>query len=398
MAPKALTYHAVARLLHWTIAALIALQYILHELGERASAAGATASTLGLIANHKSVGITVLALALARLVWRFANTPPPLPKTMPRWQVSASGIAHVALYGLMFALPLSGWLLSSAAGYSVSWFNVLQLPDLIGADEARAHTLENTHDILAKALFVIALLHIGAAFKHVVIDRDGVMKRMASTPTVVAGLVVLAVGAWQLSDVSRTSAPKPAEEFANTGANDPALPTLEPSSLPLWVIDRDASYIRFTGEQAGASFDGEWLEWTAAIQFDAARLAEGRFNVAIQTSAVDAGDAERDSTMRSAEWFSVDEFPEAQYLVDDFQATDDGRFEAFGQLIIKGRATPTTLTFDVETSANTRVLTGAAELSRLALDVGIGEWADTTWVGDQVIVTVRVAATVDEAP
>ncbi|MEM1262037.1 MAG: cytochrome b/b6 domain-containing protein [Pseudomonadota bacterium] len=389
-------YHGIARLLHWLIAALIALQYLLHELAERATASDSTARALGLIANHKSVGITVLGLAVIRLAWRLANSPPDLPRTMPRWQVRLSTVAHVALYALMLALPVSGWLMSSAAGYSVSWFNAVQLPDLMQANEGRAINLESIHEILAKALFLVALLHILAACKHGLVDRDGVMGRMASTTPVLIGIVVLTVGAWQLSRVgaaSDSALPGPA---TGESAGELALPVqaLVPSSLPTWSIDDESSFIRFSGEQAGASFDGEWLEWSADLQFDAERLAESRFVVVIQTTAVDAGDTDREETIRSADWFAVDEFPQARFLADTFRLSADGLFVAAGQLIIKDRATPTELTFTVTESNADRVLSGTATLSRLALGVGTGEWADPTWVGDTVSVTVKVVATV----
>lgn len=165
--------------LHWLVAALIVGQFVLAEWAEGLPLG---IEKLQVLANHKSFGITILALAVLRLVWRLVARPPALPSSVPRWQQRASAATHWALYGLIFALPLSGWAFSSAANFPVSWFNLFELPNLVAPDEQLAEQIEDVHELLGKVLFVLALVHVAAALKHQFMDRDGVLLRMLPWP------------------------------------------------------------------------------------------------------------------------------------------------------------------------------------------------------------------------
>ncbi len=125
-------YGIVAQTLHWVVVALLIVQV---TLGKIADELPLGLEKLAVLARHKSFGITILGLAVIRLAWRWLNRPPPLP-SMPRWQHLAANLNHWALYALLFAMPLSGWMMSSASNYPVSWFGLVQLPDLIGSDRA----------------------------------------------------------------------------------------------------------------------------------------------------------------------------------------------------------------------------------------------------------------------
>jgi len=133
---------------------------------------------LAMLARHKSVGITILGLAVIRLAWRWSNPTPPFPDTLKPYERVLGHFTHAALYALLFALPLSGWLMSSARGFPVSWFGFVQLPDLVPKDTGLYEALLQTHHVLAIALGVIALLHVAAAVKHHYILRDDVLRRM----------------------------------------------------------------------------------------------------------------------------------------------------------------------------------------------------------------------------
>jgi cytochrome b561 len=167
-------YGWVAQSLHWVIAALLIVQV---TLGKIAHDLPVGLDRLVMIARHKSVGITILALAAVRLAWRWFDRPPPLP-TMPRWQAVAASINHWALYALLFALPLTGWLMSSAANRPASWFGLVQLPDFIAPDEGLKEAFEETHEFLVNVLFALAALHVAAALKHQFMDRNGLLFRM----------------------------------------------------------------------------------------------------------------------------------------------------------------------------------------------------------------------------
>ena len=170
----AVRYGFVAQGLHWVIAGLLIAQV---TLGKIADDLPLGLDKLALTARHKSVGITILALAAIRLAWRLIDRPP-APPPMPRWQFVASRLTHAAFYVLLFAMPLSGWLMSSASNYPVSWFGLVQLPDFVRPDEGLEQLLEEVHETLAKVLITLAILHVAAALKHQFIDRDGLLTRM----------------------------------------------------------------------------------------------------------------------------------------------------------------------------------------------------------------------------
>jgi len=170
----AVRYGFVAQGLHWIIAGLVVVQVTLATIADDLPVG---LDKLALLARHKSVGITILALAFIRLAWRLIDRPPP-PPPMPRWQHTASRLTHAAFYVLLFAMPVSGWLMSSASNYPVSWFGLLQLPDFVRPDEGLKDLLEDVHETLAKALIALAVLHVVAALKHQFIDRDGLLMRM----------------------------------------------------------------------------------------------------------------------------------------------------------------------------------------------------------------------------
>lgn len=167
-------YGSVAQILHWVVVALLIVQI---TLGKIADDLPAGLDKLVTLARHKSFGITILALAVSRLLWRLFNRPPPLPP-MPAWQRLIANINHAALYALLFAMPLSGWLMSSAQNYPVSWFGLAQLPDLVAADAGLADDLEDLHESMANILLFLIGLHVLGALKHQFIDRDGLLWRM----------------------------------------------------------------------------------------------------------------------------------------------------------------------------------------------------------------------------
>jgi cytochrome b561 len=169
-------YTGVAIALHWLIAGLI---FVAFPLGLYMSDLPLSPTRLKLYSYHKWIGITVLALAIVRLGWRSLHRPPPLPITMPRWQQITTHAMHHLLYMLLFIVPLSGWMMSSAKGFQTVWFGVLPLPNLVDKDKALGELLTDVHEGLNWTLFVLVGIHIAAALKHHFIDRDDLMSRMS---------------------------------------------------------------------------------------------------------------------------------------------------------------------------------------------------------------------------
>lgn len=129
---------------------------------------------------HKWVGITVLGLSAARLAWRLAHPAPALPASVPGWERAAAHASHALLYLLFFAVPITGWLFSSAAGFPVVYLGVpaLTLPDLVDKNKELADLLKAAHRWLNYGLASLVALHIAAAIKHHVLDADEVLARM----------------------------------------------------------------------------------------------------------------------------------------------------------------------------------------------------------------------------
>lgn len=173
MIPVCYTRTAIA--LHWLTALLIVA---LFPLGVYMADLALSPLKLKLISYHKWLGVTVFLLLLLRLAWRVGHPPPPLPASMPLWQRQAAHGLHFLLYLLLFAIPLSGWLMSSAKGFQTVYLGVLPLPDLIGKDKALGDLLRAVHEALNMTLLVLLLAHAGAALKHYFIDRDGILARM----------------------------------------------------------------------------------------------------------------------------------------------------------------------------------------------------------------------------
>ena len=168
-------YTRTAKSLHWLMAflllGLLALGFYMKDLP-------LSPEKLQLYAWHKWAGVTAFLLVWLRLAWRIAHRPPALPDSMPRPMQLAAHAGHVVLYLLMLAIPLSGWLMSSAKGFQTVWFGVLPIPDLIGKDKVLGDQLASLHGAL-NLLFVTVLLgHVGAALKHHLIDKDDILTRM----------------------------------------------------------------------------------------------------------------------------------------------------------------------------------------------------------------------------
>jgi cytochrome b561 len=162
-------YGRAGQVLHWLVVAGIAASYFLAEAAEDDE----RGDLMGL---HRSIGIAILALAALRVLWRLVDRAPAWPASMARWERVGARAAHALLYALLFALPLTGWLVSSAEGDAVTFFGWFELPPLsVGVDE---DLLEDAHEALFNALVAIAALHAAAALKHHFWDRDGVLRSM----------------------------------------------------------------------------------------------------------------------------------------------------------------------------------------------------------------------------
>ena len=172
--PATLTYSLTTIGLHWFMAAALAANFV---LGLTMSDLTLSPQKLQFYSWHKWVGISLLALVTLRLIWRVLARPPVL-LAASAWQHRAAQLSHLLMYLLMFAIPLSGWLMSSAGGFTVNYFGVLPLPDLVDKNKALFEQLKEVHEILNFSLLAVVVIHIVATLKHHFMDKDATLRRM----------------------------------------------------------------------------------------------------------------------------------------------------------------------------------------------------------------------------
>lgn len=167
------SYGAVSRVLHWLMAGGV---LVMLGLGTTIARMEVGLSNLWLFGLHKSVGLTLLALLLARLLWHRLSPPPPLPGP-PRWQMRLARATHAGFYALLLLVPLSGWIASAATGLDVVLYDRWTLPAIAPVSEPLEDAAFAVHGILTKLLAALVLLHVAGAAKRAG-SGDGTLRRM----------------------------------------------------------------------------------------------------------------------------------------------------------------------------------------------------------------------------
>jgi cytochrome b561 len=170
-----LSWGAPAKLLHWAVAALVFAQI---ALGWAAVSWRLSPTKLDLFVWHKSTGMLILALMVVRVAWRLGNVAPSLPADMGPLERRGAHASHLLLYLLLVALPLTGWIVNSAANVPFRMFWLLPLPDIAAPDKAVADAAARAHYLLFVALSLLLAVHIGAALRHHFAKRNDVLVRM----------------------------------------------------------------------------------------------------------------------------------------------------------------------------------------------------------------------------
>ena len=166
-------YGAIGQFLHWSVVLGIIASYFLAEAAEDEE----TGSLLDL---HTSVGIAILALAILRIGWRLVDRTPSWPQTMAGYERVLARATHALLYVLLFAVPVTGWLIASAEGDPATFFGLFELPPL-PVHDAEEDVFEDLHETLFNVLVAVAALHIVGALKHHFWNRDHVLRSMLPT-------------------------------------------------------------------------------------------------------------------------------------------------------------------------------------------------------------------------
>ncbi|HQR90703.1 MAG: cytochrome B [Caulobacter sp. 12-67-6] len=419
MAATRTRYTTVAIVIHWLIAAAIIFQII---LGWRAGDGPKGQTTFALYQLHKSIGITILLLSLFRLAWKLTHKSPPPPVGQPNWERIASHVVHWGFYVIMIGLPLTGWIIVSASRTNiptllygvVPWPHLPLLPDLTAGAKAVWHDIgEIGHGMLVKTTYLLLLLHLGAVAKHQILDKDAVFSHMAPGARpgwkeprawlAAAGLAaVIAAGYLYMPAVKpAVAAPVVAEEpmtpepaaASATPADAPVSTEAAPAPMesPLkdpvaWTVSKGGK-LGFTASWSGEALEGSFTRWSADILFSPEALDRSKLTVSIDTASAQTGDAQRDESLPSGDFFDTAAHPKATFTATKFRKTGEGRYVADGTLSLRGVSKPLSLPFSLKIDGDTATARGVTTLDRTAFGVGQGEWAST----DQIAANVKVS-------
>ena len=425
-------YSTLAIVLHWLIAAAIVLQVVLSSRMEGRP----TPETFAVTQLHKSIGISILLLSLARLGWRLAHPAAPLPTTLAKWETLLARSVHVGFYVIMIGMPLTGWIMVSASRIELPTllYGTIPWPDLPVAHLAPAakkawHGFGMTsHHLLAKLIYVLLALHVAGALKHQLFSRDEpVLARMA--PGAAAGrwfepriLVILAgfLGVIAFGEIvtppspGMAAAPPPAAAPASSGAAEapgvlaqtttaaaPSPPPIGPASaaatpaIPTgpvkWIVE-PGSTLGFASSWSGQPITGRFDRWSADIVFSPEALDRSKVRVSIDIGSVNTGDRQRDATLPSADWFDAAAHPKAIFTAERFEKLGPDRYLAHGTLQLKGASRPQDLAFRLKITGDRAEVTGSASLDRTAFAIGEGEFAATDQIPGKVTVTIALKA------
>ena len=393
-------YTSVAITLHWIIAlllgAMIGLGRNMHDANH--------VPIEWMFQLHKSVGITILVLMIARLVWRLTNRPPPLPAEMKQVEKRVSHWVHMGLYALVFALPISGWIMVSVSPFAIAtvlygtigWPHIAGLPELaLETRQTLYPNVKNVHEIMSWALIALFALHIVGAVKHELSDEEGVMKRMipgifgkTSPPRAPARGAFLTFGSALAFFAMIAGGPVIAQSLTSEQSVEAV------NSESNWIIDYANSEIRFSGTHSGNDFSGTFEDWSASISFDPSNVSDGSATVTVSTQSARTGDTLYDNTLNAAEWFHVTDFPNATVALSNFRRNDaeDDAMLSDASLTIKDVTVTIPFSFRLEETSGITTMTGETVLSREAFNLGQESDASADWVAAEIAVSVIVKA------
>ncbi len=388
------SYGGVAKTFHWLTALLILslwpLGLIAHEWPY--GTAGELAVKATLFSLHKTLGVAVFFVALARILWALSQPKPGLLHPDRKLEAFAAETVHWALYAALVLAPLSGWIGHAATeGFAPIWWPFGQSLPFVPKSPAVAETFSGLHAIFVWVLAGAVAMHVAGALKHHLIDRDGTLRRMlpghaaaeapparhARAPIFAAAVVWLAAIAVGIVQ----GLPKPGAASAPSAA-------LEQQASDWQVQDGTLS---ITVHQFGSDVTGSFADWTAAISFDpeAGPGPAGHASVQIAIASLTLGTV-TDQAM-GPEFFDASGFPTATFEADLIRQ-EDGSYIAEGTLELKGTQVPVSLPFSIVMEDGTARATGGTAIDRRDFGIGTASYNDEGSLGFQVKVSVDLTA------
>lgn len=368
-------YNAGAKLLHWLIAGLV---LALLAVGMAMVRITDLQLKFQLYQLHKSMGVTVLWLMLLRLIWRFLALPPALPAAMPAWERFAAHATHVVLYVLLFAMPLSGWIIISTSAFNIPTvlYGVLPWPHIPSLVELGAETkkmveqaAKNAHATMGWALLSLVVLHIAASLRHSLILKDGVMLRMLPRFFRSSRGVLLVIAS--LIGVAGLPQGAKAQE---------------------WAVDKAASSITFEVNSGGQIINGTFKDYQIEIHLDPDEPKEADISAAIDLNSVSTGQGVADQVLTTAEWFDTINTPVAELKAKSVKFIDDGHYEMRADLKIKGTVKRLQIPFTLQVNKGEATARAEFVINRLDFKVGPAGPVSGTVIDNNVKIVVALAA------
>jgi cytochrome b561/polyisoprenoid-binding protein YceI len=389
-------YSSGAILLHWAIALALGFQLALgfampHD--ERGFA---------MFQLHKSVGVTIFVLSVARLIWRLTHRPPAAVEG--GFQGLLAKTVHTLLYAFMIVQPLTGWIMVSTdpTGIPTLLYGTIPWPHLPLPD-ALNEPMEEAHEIIAWTGSALILLHVAGALRHQLLLRDGLLRRMGPGGSAwAAGLLALAVVAvyfatgfrvssWVVAHGGYRAEDHHAHEPANAAGRVPlaATPTPTPTAAaseaadedadeagppPVWTI-RPGGRLGFAVASGDMTFRGSFSDWSGAVTFDPDHPETADLRITVRLASASLGDATQDEMLQSNDFFASSGTPTATWRANSVRKTGPNRYSASGTLSLKGVSKPQTVNFSLSGEGLRRHVEGSASIDRNAFGVGTGESA-----------------------
>jgi cytochrome b561/polyisoprenoid-binding protein YceI len=405
------SYGSVAKTFHWLTALLILtiipLGLIANDMAhdirnpDIASTANEMIRAFYLFSLHKTLGVVIFFVALARILWAITQPKPVLLNADNRIEAFLAETVHWLLYGSLVLVPLSGWIEHAATvGFApIRWPFGQSLP-FVPKDEAVAALFAGLHLILGRVLMIALILHIAGALKHHFVDRDETLRRMlprtARAPNPPAqrhSLLppVAAVLLWGVAIVTGGAL----DLFGSPDVAPNSTPTAQQSNLVQqtsgWQVSEGTLGLSIL--QMGNQVTGNFADWTANITFDETVQSgpAGMVEVSIFIASLDLGSVTAQAM--GQDFFAVDTYPNATFTGEIIR-TETG-YKATGPLNIRENSLPVTLTFDLVMDGDTARMTGTMPLSRL--DFGVGaNMPDESSLGFGVDINVTLTAIRDQ--
>ncbi len=371
------SFGSVAKALHWVTAALVVTLFPLGYIiaGLRPQSAQEVKEAFFLFSLHKTIGMTVLVLAILRIGWwLFQPRPLPLHNDRPVETIAAQTV-HWLLYALILLMPLTGWLHHSAtSGLAEIWGPYPQRVSFVPQTTAWEEFFGWAHFATAWLMGIVVALHVGGALKHAIIDRDFTLQRILPfrTPPVsellttrhpntrlswVATAAVLAAFFAVLALLGPDSHHTNDVQVADATGDEDS-----------WMIDHAESTLKIVVEQNGTATTGEFANWTGKISFSPETPQDAAIDISINVTSLALGSITQQAL--SGDYLKSEEHPTALYRGHRFVPVDSGKFQVDGEMELAGIVRPLTLVFDLEVEGQKATANGQATIHRIEYDIG----------------------------